>query len=204
MHWRSILSLAAERLDGLGAVDPLIFRQLPDTFEREQRQRLPRRQSSIDQALPQQSGLAFAARKTGEVPERGPARRNHPWLQLQRIHLRTERGELTDGLERPGRQHFADLPAAGHASRARPSDGAGECIVVEGALVIGAGINWLPRPLDVNDLLLAPAPSCYLRVSPTRGEGRSSRLAKSQVDALAAHQRMFAIGERGYAVKEQP
>src|SRR5215207_8722664 len=40
--------------------------------------------------------------------------------------------------------------------------------------------------------------------SPTRGEGRSPRSSKSQVDALAAHQRVLAIGERRHAVKEQP
>src|SRR5687768_16324435 len=38
-----------------------------------------------------------------------------------------------------------------------------------------------------------------------RQENRASpRLAKSQVDALAAQQRVHAVGERGDAVKEQP
>src|SRR2546426_10551380 len=36
------------------------------------------------------------------------------------------------------------------------------------------------------------------------GEGGSPRFSKSQVDALAAHDSMFAIGKRGYAVEEQP
>src|SRR5436190_17652773 len=43
--------------------------------------------------------------------------------------------------------------------------------------------------------------------SPTRGEGKrstSARFSKRQVDALAAQNGVFAIGERGYAVKEQP
>src|SRR5438132_13657144 len=36
------------------------------------------------------------------------------------------------------------------------------------------------------------------------GEGGSPRFSKSQVDTLAAHDSMSAIGERGYAVEEQP
>ena len=40
--------------------------------------------------------------------------------------------------------------------------------------------------------------------SPTKGEGRLPRLAKGQVDALAAHQGVLAVGKRGDAVEEQP
>ena len=37
-----------------------------------------------------------------------------------------------------------------------------------------------------------------------RWESKSARLAERQVDALAAHQRVLAVGERRDAVKEQP
>jgi hypothetical protein len=42
--------------------------------------------------------------------------------------------------------------------------------------------------------------------SPLVVEGRrpSPRFSKSQVDALTAHDSMLAVGERGYAMKEQP
>ena len=39
---------------------------------------------------------------------------------------------------------------------------------------------------------------------PQVGEGRSPRFSESQVDALTAHDSVFAVGERRYAVKEQP
>src|SRR5687767_14896894 len=60
------------------------------------------------------------------------------------------------------------------------------------------------KPGPIAAAVWVPALRSSAKSAAPRPGHASPRFSKSQVDALAAHDRVFAIGERRHAVKEQP